>query len=190
MTEQAVPTNLLQQFVERAGSLYSLPAVAVEVLELTGQPRVDARALKACVERDPALTGKLLRVVNSSMFGLSREVSDLNQALGAAGRQAAEAAGAGIQPAEGPVLRDRGPHAGTLLAVHAAQGRGRPGTVPGLLERAGRRGLHRRPAAGHRHLVLVQELGDSYLQFLHSVHEQQADLLAMEVEHWDSTTRR
>ena len=36
MTEQAVPTNLLQRFVERAGSLYSLPAVAVEVLELTG----------------------------------------------------------------------------------------------------------------------------------------------------------
>ena len=81
MSEQVVQTNLLQQFVERAGSLYSLPAVAVEVLELTGHSRVDVKALKVCVERDPALTGKLLRVVNSSMFGLSREVTDLNQAL-------------------------------------------------------------------------------------------------------------
>ena len=40
------------------------------------------RALKECIENDPALTGKILRVVNSSLFGLSREVSDLHQALG------------------------------------------------------------------------------------------------------------
>ena len=53
----------------------------MEVLELTRNPPVDPHALKACSENDPALTTKLLRVVNSSLFGLSREVSDLNQAL-------------------------------------------------------------------------------------------------------------
>ena len=61
--------------------MYSLPAVAVEVLRLTRNPQVDARALKECIENDPALTTKILRVVNSSLFGLSGEVSDLNQAL-------------------------------------------------------------------------------------------------------------
>ena len=71
----------LDEFASRAGALYSLPAVAVEVLALTENPSVDVRALKECIERDPALTVKLLRVVNSSLFGLSREVSDLNQAL-------------------------------------------------------------------------------------------------------------
>jgi len=75
------PGDTLGPFVDRAGSLYSLPSVAVEVLELTDRPNVDLRALKQCVERDPALTAKILRVVNSSMFGLSREVFDLNQAL-------------------------------------------------------------------------------------------------------------
>src|SRR5262245_54334406 len=71
----------LEQLVKRTGELYSLPAVAMEVLELTNQPKVDAAKLKACIERDPALTTKLLRVVNSSLFGLKQQVSDLNQAL-------------------------------------------------------------------------------------------------------------
>ena len=71
----------LQAIVARAQSLYSLPTVALEVVQLTSHPKVDAAVLKECIERDPALTVKLLRVVNSSLFGLSREVSDLNQAL-------------------------------------------------------------------------------------------------------------
>ena len=73
--------TLLQQITDRAGRLYSLPSVAVEVLELTSAPQVDTAALKACIENDPALTAKLLKVVNSSLFGLTRKVSDLNQAL-------------------------------------------------------------------------------------------------------------
>ncbi|MCH8042607.1 MAG: HDOD domain-containing protein, partial [Planctomycetes bacterium] len=73
--------DALDPFVERAKSLYSLPAVAMEVLRLTDHPKVDVPALKNCIENDPALTTKLLRVVNSSLFGLSREVNDLNQAL-------------------------------------------------------------------------------------------------------------
>ena len=55
--------------------------MAVQVLELTSNPQVDTWALKECIENDPALTTRILRVVNSSLFGLSREVSDLNQAL-------------------------------------------------------------------------------------------------------------
>ncbi len=77
----APKTATIDQIVARAGALYSLPAVAVEVLSLTEQEKVDVRALKECIERDPALTVKILRVVNSSLFGLPREVSDLNQAL-------------------------------------------------------------------------------------------------------------
>ena len=45
--------GLVQQFVERTGQLYSLPAVAMEVLRLTSEPKLDARALKDCLERDP-----------------------------------------------------------------------------------------------------------------------------------------
>jgi HD-like signal output (HDOD) protein len=77
----ADPAELMQRLIHQAQALYSLPAVAGEVLHLTSNPRVDVRALKECIEHDPALTVKILRVVNSSLFGLSREVGDLNQAL-------------------------------------------------------------------------------------------------------------
>ena len=81
MTAATTSSSQLDEFAARAGALYSLPAVAVEVLALTDNPNVDVRALKECIQQDPALTVKLLRVVNSSLFGLSREVGDLNQAL-------------------------------------------------------------------------------------------------------------
>jgi HD-like signal output (HDOD) protein/GGDEF domain-containing protein len=73
--------GFVQQFVERAGQLYSLPAAAAEVLRLTGEPRIDPRALKQCLESDPALASRILRVVNSSLFGPGRQVTDLSQAL-------------------------------------------------------------------------------------------------------------
>ena len=57
----------------------------MELVRLTEQPRVDALALKKCVEQDPALACKILRVVNSSLFGLNRPVADLNQAIGLLG---------------------------------------------------------------------------------------------------------
>lgn len=75
------PSAKLDRFLQKTQRLYSLPAVAMEVLELTSQPKIDIRALRACIETDPALAVKVLRVVNSSLFGLSRDVSDLNQAL-------------------------------------------------------------------------------------------------------------
>lgn len=73
--------SMLDRLVAQAGDLYSLPRVAAEVLELTRDPQIDTRRLKECIENDPALTGKLLRVVNSSLFGLTHHVQDLNQAL-------------------------------------------------------------------------------------------------------------
>jgi HD-like signal output (HDOD) protein/GGDEF domain-containing protein len=82
MTESV---GLVQQFVQRTGQLYSLPAAAAEVLRLTSESRVDSRAIKDCLERDPALATRILRAVNSSFFGVSRQVTDLGQALAVLG---------------------------------------------------------------------------------------------------------
>jgi HD-like signal output (HDOD) protein len=79
----AIPPRVdtIDLIVRRAGALYTLPAVAVEMLRLTEHPKVDVRALKDCLQQDPALTAKVLRVVNSSLFGLSHSVGDLNEAV-------------------------------------------------------------------------------------------------------------
>ncbi len=72
----------LEEIASRAITLYSRPTVAMELMRLAEEPRVDAHALKECVAQDPALTCKVLRVVNSSLYGLNRPVADLNQAIG------------------------------------------------------------------------------------------------------------
>ena len=41
--------GLVQQFIRRSERLYSLPAVAAEVIQLTSETRVDAAALKKCI---------------------------------------------------------------------------------------------------------------------------------------------
>lgn len=71
----------LELVLAQSAQLYSPPEVAIEVLRLTEESEVDLRAIRACLERDPALAVKLLRVVNSSLYGLSGEVNDLNQAI-------------------------------------------------------------------------------------------------------------
>lgn len=80
-----VASDTLAELLTHSRQLYSLPAVALQVLELADGPHFDTARLKAAIECDPALTSKLLRVVNSSLFGVSRRVSDLGQALGVLG---------------------------------------------------------------------------------------------------------
>jgi diguanylate cyclase (GGDEF)-like protein len=71
-------------FVERvlkAENLPSLPIVALEVLNLTRRDDVSIDALAKVVQNDPALTAKILKVVNSSMFGIPREIGSIRQAM-------------------------------------------------------------------------------------------------------------
>ena len=76
----------LDRFLDKATRLYTLPAVAIEVLRLTAEPKIDMQALKQCLEHDPA-AARVLRVVNSSLYGLTSEVSDLSQVLALLGLQ-------------------------------------------------------------------------------------------------------
>jgi HD-like signal output (HDOD) protein/GGDEF domain-containing protein len=80
-------TSRVEQIASRAAALYSRPTVALEIVRLTSEPQVDPRVLKDLLEKDPALTCKILRVVNSSFFGLRCEVANLNQALNVLGNK-------------------------------------------------------------------------------------------------------
>lgn len=174
--------TLLDQLVAKAGGLYSLPAVAIRVLELTENPQVDTRALKECIENDPALTTKVLRVVNSSLFGLSREVSDLNQALALLGTKPLKLLVLGFSLPTGlfhgvasEMLAKYWRH--TLTKAVAARELSetvwrQPGDeafLAGLLQDLGM-------------LVLIQQVGDPYVEFLRKVGAQGGDLFRLEAE--------
>lgn len=55
----------------RSENLPVLPQVANNVLKLVDSPDASPRALEQIIIRDPAVTAKILRVANSSFYGLS-----------------------------------------------------------------------------------------------------------------------
>lgn len=62
-------------------NLPSLPSVAVQILELTKDSEVSLRDIAKVVEQDQALTGKILRTVNSSFYGLAQPCGTVDRAL-------------------------------------------------------------------------------------------------------------
>lgn len=175
-------SSILAQLVANTDRLFTPPALAVEVLELCRNPRVDAQALKRCIERDPALTAKLLKTANSSLFGARRQITDLTQALSLMGTKALkllvlsfslpEDLFAG-QDAEALALYWR--H--TLMKAVAARELaeriwrlpGEEAFVAGLLQDIGE-------------LVLLQQLGEPYWRFVKQVAEQGGDLVELETQ--------
>jgi HD-like signal output (HDOD) protein len=59
----------------------SLPVAAVKILELVQDPDVDVQVLGRTIELDPALSARVVRLANSSLFGLTRAISSVRQAL-------------------------------------------------------------------------------------------------------------
>jgi diguanylate cyclase (GGDEF)-like protein len=57
-----------------------LPAVALEVLRLTAEERTTLDDLAEAISKDPALSAKLLKLSNSSLFSMSHEVTTLQKA--------------------------------------------------------------------------------------------------------------
>ncbi|MGA3068089.1 MAG: GGDEF domain-containing protein [Tepidisphaeraceae bacterium] len=71
----------------RAPQLPSLPAVAVQVLELAKQSNASISSVARVISSDPALSAKVLKTVNSSFYSLPQQVSTINHALALLGMQ-------------------------------------------------------------------------------------------------------
>jgi HD-like signal output (HDOD) protein/GGDEF domain-containing protein len=175
-------TPTIERLVARCGRLYSLPAVAIKVLELTADPTLDTQALKECIENDPALSVRILRVVNSSLFGLSREVCDLQHALTLLGTKPLKLLVLGFSlPSQlftgigSAALGYYWRHALTKAVAAREicqtlwQQPGDEAFLAGLLQDLGV-------------LVLIKELGKPYARFLDRLLSQGGELAAMEVQ--------
>jgi two-component system, cell cycle response regulator len=73
-------TELIQK-IQQCPSLPSLPTIAVQVLDLAAKPDVDIAEIARVISKDPALSGKILRTVNSSFYGRSQHVGTISHAL-------------------------------------------------------------------------------------------------------------
>jgi len=68
--------------------LPTLPAVAIRVLQLCQSDDLDLSQIAATIGQDPALSAKVLRLVNSAVFGLRNEVRTVPHALALLGLNA------------------------------------------------------------------------------------------------------
>lgn len=74
------PTIKLEQLLAGA-QLPALPQSAIRLLELSQNPDNGPNEFALPIESDPGLTGQVLRFVNSSYFGFSREIASIKLAI-------------------------------------------------------------------------------------------------------------
>ncbi|RKY26595.1 MAG: hypothetical protein DRP79_04625 [Planctomycetota bacterium] len=67
--------------IKKVSDLPTLPSIAAELLRMVNDPRCSMPQLASVIQRDPALSAKVLKVVNSSLYGLRQKVGDLDKAL-------------------------------------------------------------------------------------------------------------
>ena len=72
--------HLLER-IKSCPSLPSLPAIAMQVLDLAQKQEVDINEIARIISKDPALSGKILRTVNSSFYNRAQAVSTISHAL-------------------------------------------------------------------------------------------------------------
>ena len=67
--------------ISQCPELPSIPMVALRVLELTESGEFELADLARVLAKDPALSSRILRTVNSSFYGNGHTVSTISQAL-------------------------------------------------------------------------------------------------------------
>jgi len=69
------------EILAKVGTVRSLPAAALDALELLPDPDVDIPKVTKAIEYDPGLTSNVLRLANSAYFGSPRSVNSVRDAI-------------------------------------------------------------------------------------------------------------
>ena len=85
--EPDMQTAKMDELIDRVEQLHAAPHVASRVLELIREPNFEISEVVICLEQDPALAATMLRLVNSTYFGLSRKIGSLHEAITYIGRR-------------------------------------------------------------------------------------------------------
>ena len=73
--------NLFKSLVARAGSLLPLPATITELIKLTSNPNVSSNDIKHIIEKDQAMTLKVLQLSNSAYYGSTQRIKTISHAI-------------------------------------------------------------------------------------------------------------
>lgn len=76
-----------QSVVRSIRDLPPMPAVAIKVLELLGDPNVKYEKLGEAISADPAVSARLLKVSNSAFYSMNRQIKTLSHAIAIVGER-------------------------------------------------------------------------------------------------------
>jgi HD-like signal output (HDOD) protein len=71
----------LKALVENIEDLPTLPAVVTRIVGMVEDPNTSAEDVNEVISQDPALTAKILKLVNSAFYGFSRRISTVTEAV-------------------------------------------------------------------------------------------------------------
>jgi len=77
----------LEKLIERSGKLGSLPAIVYKVFGVMDDPKSTATQIGKVINDDPALTARLLKLVNSPFYGFTAKVDTVYRAVALIGHK-------------------------------------------------------------------------------------------------------
>jgi len=72
---------LVEKALSSIGDIATLPEVTIKIIEIVEDPKSTARDLHEVIKKDPALSVKVLKVVNSAFYGLPGQVASVDRAI-------------------------------------------------------------------------------------------------------------
>ena len=80
-----MPAAEVQDLVNNVSELISLPEVSLRVNEIANDPNSTAEDMGQVIAQDPGLVARMLKIANSSYYGLSKEVDTISRAIAVLG---------------------------------------------------------------------------------------------------------
>lgn len=73
--------QVVNNAIREISHIATLPEVTLKIVELVENPKSTAQDLHKLINTDPALVSRILKVVNSSFYGLPGQISSINRAI-------------------------------------------------------------------------------------------------------------
>jgi putative nucleotidyltransferase with HDIG domain len=73
--------QVVSEAIRDISHIATLPEITLKIVELVEDPRSTAQDLHKIIANDPALCSRILKVVNSSFYGLPGQIGSINRAI-------------------------------------------------------------------------------------------------------------
>lgn len=91
-----MPNPTIERILQKVHSIPPMPAAVERLCQLTQDPEVDAHAVTQVISTNEVLTSRILRVANSTFYGLSQKIGTVSQAIVVLGFQGVRSLALGV----------------------------------------------------------------------------------------------